>query len=343
MWAVSKPASSMARPTASAIADEVISSGSGGPPAWPGRVGASTSCLRSSAGSTSSHERHVSVKPWISTSGGPEPPRWSDVKTLPSGGRTLVNPAPACEILGGHVVEEVLELLDDFLGVLDLVLELDGRLLDHGLGGEDRGARAHGQRERVGRARVDLDLAAVQLQRDRRVEGVLLQLRDRHLAAGHLELAEHVVDQVVRHGARRGGALELHQDRCRLRMSDPDRQELVAVASLQKHDRLLADHVEAHSVNDHLEHRLEAPSQNPAGLPDSLDTPHRGYAAPPWRVSCEWRSAPTGCLTRRPSRWQRCAPRCLPGRWRWSRAASRKPRWKPTGAPSRRPFWRSPG
>src|SRR5690349_4810404 len=96
MCAVSKPASSIARSTASAITDSVISSGSGGPPAWPGSVGASTSCERSSAGSTSSHERHVSVKPWISTSGSPEPPRWNGVKTLPS---DRTHPIVACVVL----------------------------------------------------------------------------------------------------------------------------------------------------------------------------------------------------------------------------------------------------
>ena len=63
------------------------------------------------------------------------------------------------EVLGGDVVEEVLELLDDLLGVLDLVLELDRRLGDDVLGGEDRRAGADGERERVGGARVDLHLA----------------------------------------------------------------------------------------------------------------------------------------------------------------------------------------
>jgi hypothetical protein len=58
----------------------------------------------------------------------------------------------------------------------------------------------------------------------------------------------------VRHRARRVGALELHQDGGGLGMTDPDRQELVPVARLQEHDRLLADHVEAHAVDDHLLH-----------------------------------------------------------------------------------------
>src|SRR5258708_7777357 len=46
----------------------------------------------------------------------------------------------AREVLRGDLVEELLEAVDDLLGVLDLVLELDRRLGDDLLGGEDRGA-----------------------------------------------------------------------------------------------------------------------------------------------------------------------------------------------------------
>jgi hypothetical protein len=42
--------------------------------------------------------------------------------------------------LGRDLVQELLELVDDLFGVLDLVLELDRALLDHVLGGEDRAA-----------------------------------------------------------------------------------------------------------------------------------------------------------------------------------------------------------
>ena len=58
----------------------------------------------------------------------------------------------------------------------------------------------------------------------------------------------------MRHRPRRAGALELHEDRGGLRMADPDRQELVAIDGLQEHDRLLANHVEADAVDDHLLH-----------------------------------------------------------------------------------------
>ena len=80
MCAVSKPASSIARSIASGAGRSVTSSTSGGPPAWPTSVGASTSWWRSSSGSTRSQVRQVSVKPCRRTSGGPEPPRCDGVK-----------------------------------------------------------------------------------------------------------------------------------------------------------------------------------------------------------------------------------------------------------------------
>src|SRR5215211_5163661 len=45
--------------------------------------------------------------------------------------------AAALEVLRRHLVEELLELVDDLLGVLDLVLELDCGLGDHLLRRED--------------------------------------------------------------------------------------------------------------------------------------------------------------------------------------------------------------
>ena len=59
-------------------------------PRAPANVSAITSCWRSSAGSTSSHVRQVSVKPCRHTSGGPEPPRCRGVKEAFTGCR-LVN------------------------------------------------------------------------------------------------------------------------------------------------------------------------------------------------------------------------------------------------------------
>src|SRR3954454_8588207 len=192
--------------------------------------------------------------------------------------------ALALEVLGRDLVEELLEAVDDLLGVLDLVLELDRRLGDDVLGREDRRPASHRQGERVAGARVDLELAAVDRQRDRGEEGVVAQLGDGHLRAPHLELAEHVDHQVVGHGPRRRGALQLHENRCRLGMPDPDRQELVAVDGLEQHDRLFADHVEAHAVDDHF---LHGPlPELLAGRP-SICTRSAPFGGPgEWRTAC---------------------------------------------------------
>ena len=69
------PSASSARSTASASVASVRSPAIAGPPAWPASVSARTSWRRSSAGSTSSHVRHVSTKPCRQTSGGPAPAR----------------------------------------------------------------------------------------------------------------------------------------------------------------------------------------------------------------------------------------------------------------------------
>jgi len=64
----------------------------------------------------------------------------------------------AGKVLRTYFIRKSLEFVDYLLRVLDLVLELDRRLLDDLLGGEDRGGDADRQGESVGGARVDLDL-----------------------------------------------------------------------------------------------------------------------------------------------------------------------------------------
>src|SRR3990170_4780883 len=60
------------------------------------------------------------------------------------------------EVLGGDLLEELLELLDDLVLVDVLVLELDRALLDDRVGREDGGAGANGERDRVAGAGLDL-------------------------------------------------------------------------------------------------------------------------------------------------------------------------------------------
>jgi hypothetical protein len=69
------------------------------------------------------------------------------------------------ELVGETSSRKRLKLVDDLFLVHFLALELDRRLLDHVVGGEDRRLGADGERDRVGRPRVDLDLGAVLLRR----------------------------------------------------------------------------------------------------------------------------------------------------------------------------------
>ncbi len=66
--------------------------------------------------------------------------------------------------------------------------------------------------------------------------------------------------EVVGHGPRQLGALQLDENGGGLGVTDPDRQELVAVDRLEQHDGLLADDVEAHTVDDHFVHFVHAVS-----------------------------------------------------------------------------------
>ena len=162
----------------------------------------------------------------------PRDARWRNLKTLPDRAASASRSALVVfldlglgEVLRRDAVEEALELVDDLLLVHVLALELDRRLVDHRVCRVDRRLRPNGDRDRVGGARVDLELGAVVLDRDRREERVLAQLGHRDADDLDLELAEDVHEQVVRQRPRRGRALELHQDRRGLRMADPDRQE----------------------------------------------------------------------------------------------------------------------
>ena len=119
-------------------------------------------------------------------------------------------------------------------------------------------SRAQRERDRVRRARVELDLGAVPDERDQRVERAVAQLGDGDLADLGVERGDDRGREVVGHRPWRLRALQVHQDRRRLGVADPDGKERVAVLRLQQHDRLLADQVEAHAVDGHLAHRRHA-------------------------------------------------------------------------------------
>ena len=90
-----------------------------------------------------------------------------------------------------------------------VALDLDRRLLDDVVGGEDRRVAADGERDRVARPRVDLDVAAVPRERDPRVERVLAQLRDGDPDDLGPSSPSTSSEQVVRHRPGQLFALEL--------------------------------------------------------------------------------------------------------------------------------------
>ena len=114
----------------------------------------------------------------------------------------------------------------------------------------------HRERDRVRRPRVDLELRAVLPDRDRARMNVLSRssvTQTRTTCASSSPSAFVNRSCVSGRGVRL--ALELHEDRGRLRLADPDREVAVPVGRLQQHDRLLAHEIEAHPVDDHLRHR----------------------------------------------------------------------------------------
>ena len=151
-------------------------------------------------------------------------------------------------------------------GLLGLLAELDRRVVDHLVGDVDLGVGPHGQREGVGRARVDLDLGAVDAQRDAGVEGVVAQLRNRDLLT--FAFSSPSIDVTRSCVIGRGVGVPCSFIRIAAASGWPIQmgRNLLPSRGLEQHDRLLADHVEGHPVDAHLLH----PKSSIATLPWSL-------------------------------------------------------------------------
>ena len=111
-----------------------------------------------------------------------------------------------------------------------VALEHDARLLDHLVGSEDLCVGAQRQRDRVGRAGVDVDLVAVPASV---IEAWKVFSRSSVTVTCTISASrrDDRGGKIVGHRPRRLGALEVHQDRRCLGMADPDRQKhVVAVA-----------------------------------------------------------------------------------------------------------------
>ena len=177
--------------------------------------------------------------------------------STPARRRVALGRLPGAEVLGPHVLQELAEPLDSVRRSVpstarcspssSIWIALASMTSSAAkIGGVARARPARSRRWVGSRSRS----RAVAAQRDARVERVVAQVGDGDLHDSAPSSAEHVGEEVVRHGPRRLLGLQAHEDRGRLGMPDPDRQEAVAVGRLQEHDRLLADHVERDAVDD---------------------------------------------------------------------------------------------
>src|ERR687894_2011036 len=208
------------------------------------------------------------------------------------------------EVLGLDLVHPVFELVHDLFlgGLLHRLLEDDGGLLDHLIGGEDLRAGADREGYGVRWPRVDLDGAPVYLDAYGREEGRVPQLGHRDLLHRAAELVDEVDGQVVSQGAAELLVLELHEDRTSLGLTDPDRQVTVLVLDLEDDygaggKEVQVDPVDGHPGEAVSAHWLYAPLTT-RSRDDSL-TPCRFYF-PPLRSSIGLSGTPPCCtLTRR--------------------------------------------
>ncbi len=160
------------------------------------------------------------------------------------------------EVLRGDLVEELLELLDDVLGLLDVVLELDRRLGDDLLGGVDRrAARTASAIASLGRESISTSRPATL----RVIEAKKVFSRSSvtdtcvHLTSSSPRMSQSrswVIGRgvpapcsFIRIDAASGWPIQIGRN-------------LLPVDRLQEHDRLLANHVEADAVDHHLLHKI---------------------------------------------------------------------------------------
>ena len=106
--------------------------------------------------------------------------------------------------------------------------------------------------DRVARPRIEVHLAAVDLESQARPECVFGEVADDDLLHVNAELGERLAEEVVSHRPLGRHALEAHGDCVRLPRTDPDRQVSLAYGVAQDHHVLRRHHVDADALDDHL-------------------------------------------------------------------------------------------
>ena len=162
---------------------------------------------------------------------------------------------PLLHLVAAHRLGvEALEPLLQPLGVLFVGHEVDGLgVVDDAILDEDRRLRPQRQRDGVARPGVDRDRLPVHEQVDERVERVLSQVGDDDLLDVRLEVADDVLQQVVRHRPRRRHVLHLQGDGVGLEDADPDREHTLTVLVAQDDDRHVRDGIHHQPLDGHFD------------------------------------------------------------------------------------------
>src|SRR6266568_7976014 len=124
----------------------------------------------------------------------------------------------------------------------------------HNLGGdEDRALDAHRKRDRIGGTGVEVEVAAVLLDIEARVEDLVCQSRDNYSPDADAQVAERGGHEVVGQGPAQRVAGDLGRDGLRLERTDPDRQVAVGFFLFEDHQVLGSRHVYPNAVHGHLD------------------------------------------------------------------------------------------
>src|SRR5438132_10453486 len=165
------------------------------------------------------------------------------------------------EVQAVHEVSENGEafLVDD--GVLGLVLVAvhlvrlgnDAGGFHHLGGHEDRAFDAHRKRDRIGGTGIEVQVAAVLLDVEARVEDLVCQTRDHDSPDADAQLADRGGHEVMGERPTERVAGDLGRDGLRLERTDPDRQVAVGFLLFEDDQVLGSRHVYPNAVHGHLD------------------------------------------------------------------------------------------
>src|ERR1022692_782068 len=137
------------------------------------------------------------------------------------------------------------------------------RRFEHGLLHVDGAIQAERQGERVAGARIHADQLAVAVQPDHRVEGIVLELGDHHLAHARAETQQQGLDEVVGHGPRRRDLFDFERDGIRLIYADPDGEHGVAIDVLEDDNGHVGDGIHHKPADFHFDFHIVAALPHP--------------------------------------------------------------------------------